>query len=124
MAMKTPKINTAKPVVPMIYAYSTPEIARHNGWTKIGYTEQDVAERINQQTHTSDIKWNLEWKGNATFEDGTGDVFTDKAFHAYLRNCGVEQEPGKNNEWFRISGPESKQRFHTFRETRGLGVEE
>lgn len=25
-------------IVPKIYAYTTPEIARHNGWTKIGYT--------------------------------------------------------------------------------------
>ena len=33
-------LRTARQVVPMIYAYTTPEIARHNGWTKIGYTEQ------------------------------------------------------------------------------------
>ena len=35
-------LRTARQVVPMIYAYTTPEIARHNGWTKIGYTEQSV----------------------------------------------------------------------------------
>ena len=29
-------INTAQKVIPMIYAYSTPEIARHDGWVKIG----------------------------------------------------------------------------------------
>ena len=28
-------LRTARQVVPMIYAYTTPEIARHNGWTKI-----------------------------------------------------------------------------------------
>ena len=39
------KINTAKKVTPKIYAYTTPEIARHDGWTKIGYTEQDVANK-------------------------------------------------------------------------------
>ena len=44
--MRKPDINTAKSVTPMIYAYTTPEIARHNGWTKIGYTEQDVETRI------------------------------------------------------------------------------
>ena len=48
------KLNTAKQAFPMIYAYSTPQIADHNGWTKIGYTEeQDVETRIKQQTHTS-----------------------------------------------------------------------
>ena len=47
--MQRPNIKTAKNVTPMIYAYTTPEIARHDGWTKIGYTEQDVETRIKQQ---------------------------------------------------------------------------
>ncbi len=118
--MVKPSIQTTKQVVPMIYGYSTPEVMRHNGWTKIGYTEQEVETRIKQQTHTADVKWNLEWKGNATFDDGSGEIFTDKDFHAYLRKSGVEQETGKNNEWFHISGPDSKQMFHDFREDHGI----
>ena len=118
--MVKPSIQTTKQVVPMIYGYSTPEVERHNGWTKIGYTEQDVETRIKQQTHTADVKWNLEWKGNATFDDGSGETFTDKDFHAYLRKSGVEQEVGKNNEWFHISGPDSKQMFRNFREDHGI----
>lgn len=118
--MVKPSIQTTKQVVPMIYGYSTPEVMRHNGWTKIGYTEQEVETRIKQQTHTADVKWNLEWKGNATFDDGSGEIFTDKDFHAYLRKSGVEQEMGKNNEWFHISGPDSKQMFHDFREEHGI----
>ena len=39
--MDKPNIQTTKQVVPMLYGYSTPEVVRHNGWTKIGYTEQD-----------------------------------------------------------------------------------
>lgn len=113
-------IQTTKQVVPMIYGYSTPEVMRHNGWTKIGYTEQEVETRIKQQTHTADVKWNLEWKGNATFDDESGEIFTDKDFHAYLRKSGVEQETGKNNEWFHISGPDSKQMFRDFREDHGI----
>ena len=109
--MQKPNINTAKNVTPMIYAYTTPEIARHNGWTKIGYTEQDVETRIKQQTHTADVKWNLEWKGNALFDDGSGERFTDKDFHAYLRKSGVEQEAGKNNEWFHVTGENRKMRW-------------
>ena len=80
--MKTPKIKSATPVVPMIYAYTTPEVVRHNGWTKIGYTEQDVTERIKQQTHTADIEFHEEWRGRAVFEDGSEERFTDKDFHA------------------------------------------
>ena len=47
-------LRTARQVVPMIYAYTTPEIARHNGWTKIGYTEQSVDKRLKQQTHPAE----------------------------------------------------------------------
>ena len=118
--MKTPQIQTAKRVVPMIYAYTTPEIQRHFGWTKIGYTEQDVETRIKQQTHTADIEYHLEWKGTAMFDDGSGDLFTDKDFHAYLRKQLVEQETGKNNEWFHINGSESKMRFYDFKADRGI----
>lgn len=118
--MITPNIQSTKLVVPMIYAYSTPEVARHNGWTKIGYTEQDVDTRIAQQTHTADIITKLEWKGNAIFEDGSGDRFTDKDFHAYLRKSGVEQEPGKNNEWFHVDGPTSRGMFYDFKADRGI----
>lgn len=117
--MSRPTINTVKSVVPMIYAYTTPEIARHNGWTKIGYTEQDVEKRIRQQTHTADVKWHLEWKGNAIFDDGSGERFTDRDFHAYLKNSGVKQEAGVNNEWFNITGADAENRFNKFRKNRG-----
>ena len=40
-------VNTSHPALPQIYAYTTPEIARHNGWTKIGYTEQNVDTSLN-----------------------------------------------------------------------------
>lgn len=117
------QIQTTRPVIPQIYAYTTPEIVRHDGWTKIGYTEQDVNSRIRQQTHTADILWKLEWHGNALYE-GTDERFTDKEFHSYLRKQGVEQERGKNNEWFHISGWESKQKFYEFRENRGTGLDD
>lgn len=118
--MQKPNINTSKNVTPMIYAYTTPEIARHDGWTKIGYTEQDVETRIKQQTHTADVKWNLEWKGNALFDDGSAERFTDKDFHAYLRKSGIEQESGKNNEWFHITGQDSRIKFYDFRANHGI----
>lgn len=118
--MQKPMINTAKAVIPMIYAYTTPEIARHQGWTKIGYTEQDVQTRINQQTHTADVRWELAWLGNALFDDGSGERFIDKDFHAYLRKSGVEQEAGKNNEWFHIGSEASRQMFNDFRANHGV----
>lgn len=112
------KIKTAKRVVPMIYAYTTPEISRHNGWTKIGYTEQAVEKRLKQQAHTIDVVYHEEWKGNAVYDDGSGEIFSDKDFHAYLRKLGIENN--RENEWFHIDGAESQKRFFEFRSNRGI----
>lgn len=113
------KLNTAKQAYPMIYAYSTPQIADHEGWTKIGYTEdQDVETRIKQQTHTSDTEARLEWKGTAIFDDGSFDRFTDHDFHAYLRKSGVENK--KKTEWFHIDGPAGRSKFYGFKADRGI----
>lgn len=112
-------IKTTKETIPTIYSYSTPEIARHNGWTKIGYTEQDTDKRIGQQTHTADVEYKLEWSGNAVFE-GTNETFTDKDFHAYLRKNDIEEMEGKDNEWFHIDGRGGKMMFYDFRENRGI----
>ena len=114
-----PKIKTTERIIPMCYAYSTPEIARHNGWVKIGYTDkQDVTERIRQQTHTSDTLAVEEWRGNAIFEDGSGEVFHDSDFHRFLQKQGVERTPG--TEWFHLNGEESLLRFNQFRQNRGF----
>lgn len=111
-------INTTARVVPMLYAYTTPNDSSHNGWTKIGYTErQSVEDRIKQQTHTSDTAWQLEWKKTAVYDDGTGDTFTDHDFHAYLVKNSVERKP--DTEWFRISGEQSKSMLIDFKENRG-----
>lgn len=113
----TGKVKSTRPALPQIYAYTTPEIRRHDGWTKIGYTEQDVNVRIAQQTHTADVIAKLEWHGNATYED-TGEVFHDTDFHTYLRNLGINDQPG--TEWFEINPPNAKGRFHEFRENHGI----
>lgn len=85
MQANIPKINTFDKVVPMIYAYNTPGVTYHDGWTKIGYTEkQSVEDRIRQQTHTAGIQWELAWQDNAMYKDGSGEYFIDHDFHSYL----------------------------------------
>ncbi len=127
--MKKPNIKTSKPIVPMIYAYTTPGVSYHDGYIKIGYTEQDVDERIRQQTHTAGIKAQKEWTGTAVFDDGSGETFKDHDFHAYLRQNDIEQpmdkgneyfSPEDRNEWFYITPAESKSMFHDFRQNRGI----
>ena len=116
--MRTPKIQTSHVVLPKIYAYTTPGVSYHDGWVKIGYTEQDsVEDRIKQQCHTANIAWILEWQGNAVYE-GTNETFLDKAFHSYLNKLGYAQEP--YTEWFQIGTDESKYKFYEFRENRGV----
>lgn len=117
--MQRININTTQKIIPMLYGYTTPQIRSHDGWTKIGYTEkQTVEDRIKQQTHTSDVEWNLEWKKAAVYDDGSGDTFTDHEFHAYLQKNAVERKP--DTEWFHISGTESKNMLIDFKETRGV----
>ena len=116
--MKQITVQTTKNVVPMIYAYTTPEISRHDGWTKIGYTEQSVDKRLAQQTHTADVLFHEEWKGTAMFDDGSGEHFTDKAFHAYLAKLGIPRNQG--TEWFKVTGPTSQHHFFDFRANRGV----
>ena len=111
-------IQTSKKVVPIIYCYTTPEIARHNGWVKIGYSEQDAEKRIGQQTHTADVEYHIEWSKNATFDDGSGELFRDSDFHSYLVKCGVKRQKG--TEWFQISPSEAKSKLDEFRENRGI----
>ena len=112
--MEAAKIQSFSRVVPMIYAYNTPGVSYHDGWTKIGYTEkQTVTQRIKQQTHTAGIQYQLAWQDNAIFKDGSGEYFTDHDFHAYLESAvGLERERG--TEWFHVDGPASHQHFSDF----------
>lgn len=112
--MEAAKIQSFSRVVPMIYAYNTPGVSYHEGWTKIGYTEkQTVTQRIKQQTHTAGIQYRLAWQDNAIFKDGSGEYFTDHDFHSFLESqMGVERTPG--TEWFHVDGPTSHQHFDAF----------
>ena len=118
------KIQSFSRVVPMIYAYNTPGVTYHEGWTKIGYTEkQTVSQRIKQQTHTAGIQFQLAWQDNAMFKDGSGEYFTDHDFHAYLEaTAGLERERG--TEWFHVDGPTSQGHFNTFAQRKLPGSEE
>ena len=112
--MMEAKIQSFSRVVPMIYAYNTPGVTYHEGWTKIGYTEkQTVSQRIKQQTHTAGIQYQLAWQDNAIFKDGSGEYFTDHDFHSFLESqMGVERTPG--TEWFQVDGPTSHRHFDAF----------
>ncbi len=110
--MDATRIQSFNSFVRMLYAYSTPEIARHNGWLKIGDTEQGVDKRIKQQTHTADVRFELEWKDIAMFRDDCT-YFRDYDFHEYLTEYkGIERND--HTEWFHIDGIALRQYFEEF----------
>ena len=112
-------VRTREAVIPMIYAYTTPNDHSHDGWTKIGYTEkQTVEDRIQQQTHTSDTATKLEWKGLAVYDDGSGEVFSDHDFRGYLYKLGYEKKP--QTEFVKISPKEAQSKFYEFKQNRGV----
>ena len=63
----------------------------------------------------SDVKAEILWKGNARYQDGSDETFTDHDFHDYLTNKRhVERKP--KTEWFHIDGDTSHQYFYKFTE--------
>ena len=110
-------VKTTREVIPQCYAYTTPCISYHEGWTKIGFTERDVETRIREQTQTAGIKYDLKWHKNALYE-GSYETFTDKDFHGYLNKLGVKRQTG--TEWFEIDPNLAKNYFNDFRENKGI----
>ena len=112
------KIQSFIKVEPMIYAYNTPGVDYHIGWIKIGYTDKQTPEqRIEQQTHTADIRYKLLWKNFARYTDGSGESFKDTEFHTFLEvNKSIERKKsnGKKKEWFKIDADTSLKYFVEF----------
>jgi type II restriction enzyme len=110
-------IDTATKVVPQCYAYTTPGIPSHDGWTKIGFTERDVETRINEQTHTAGIPHKTWWHLRAAYMTEPFGTFTDKEFHSYLKKLGINRQQG--TEWFQIDPKNAKEDFVDFTQNHG-----
>lgn len=112
------KINSTTKVVPQCYAYTTPDVPKHDGWTKIGFTERDVETRIKEQTHTVGIEHKICWHLRAAYMTEPFGTFTDKDFHAYLKKLGVSREQG--TEWFQIEPNAARGDFIDFTQNHGI----
>lgn len=99
--MPSPEISTFREITPLIYSWRTPDISKYDGWEKIGYTEQESADaRIAQQASQLSVEKQKVWSRRALFTSEAGGRFTDKHFHAYLNQQGVERETRpKRTEW-------------------------
>ncbi len=112
------KIQTVSKVIPQCYAYTTPGVPAHDGWTKIGYTERDVETRIKEQTHTVGVEHITHWALRAAYMTEPYGTFTDKDFHAYLKRLGISREAG--TEWFFIDPDTAKGNFIDFTQNHGV----
>lgn len=116
--MASPKINTFREIVPYVYSWTTPDIPKYDGWEKIGYTEQESPDaRIAQQASQLSVEKRKVWAKRAIYTSEAGGRFTDKDFHAYLKQQGVRRETTpKRTEWFHFSpAPQtSLQYFYEF----------
>ena len=111
------QIKTASKVVPQCYAYTTPGVPAHDGWTKIGFTERDVETRIKEQTHTVGVAHKTWWHMRAAYMTEPYGTFTDKDFHAYLKKLGISRKAG--TEWFRIEPNTARGNFIDFTQNHG-----
>ncbi|RYP88658.1 restriction endonuclease subunit R [Nocardioides guangzhouensis] len=108
--MTSPKISTYREVIPYIYSWRTPDVPKYDGWEKIGYTEQDSADkRITQQASQLNITKIKVWAYRAAFITEDGGPFRDSDFHAFLKQQGIQREFDSNatphrTEWHKFAG--------------------
>ena len=76
-------------VCPTIYGYILPSVPSHNGYIKIGYTDNENADDcIRGQLHRAGLacEYKTLFTVSAMRDDGT--CFTDKDIHAVLKKNG------------------------------------
>lgn len=88
-------------ITPTIYAYELVDVASHEGYLKVGYTERDVDTRVAEQMHTSAVPYKIVLRVSAMRPDGS--CFTDHDVHAVLKKKGYMQlnAADDRNEWFK-----------------------
>lgn len=90
-------------VTPTIYAYRLVGVESHKGFLKVGYTDRSAKERIDEQLHTSKVKYEVVLVESAMSNDGS--CFTDKDVHRILERNGLRRlNPlDRTDEWFKCS---------------------
>ena len=97
-------LHTRPKVVPTIYGYILPDVADHDGYIKVGYTERaNVETRIREQLHTASLNFKILFKDSAMRLDGT--CFTDKDVHKVLirKGCAQLRAEEDKNEWYKCN---------------------
>lgn len=94
--MSNNKYFPSRPEVhPTIYAYRLIDVKDKQWLLKVGYTTKDARSRIDEQTKTARLKYEIVFEESAVREDGS--TFMDHEVHTYLKRKNKQQIEG---EWF------------------------
>ena len=90
-------------VTPTIYVYKLIGVTTHEGYLKIGYTDRTAKVRIDEQTRTANLKYEILYTDSAMKSDGS--CFTDKDVHNLLERRGFMRlnPEDKTCEWFKCN---------------------
>lgn len=90
-------------VTPTIYVYKLIGVTTHEGYLKIGYTDRTAKVRIDEQTRTANLKYEILYTDSAMKSDGS--CFTDKDVHNLLERHGFMRlnPEDKTCEWFKCN---------------------
>ncbi|MDR2757178.1 MAG: GIY-YIG nuclease family protein, partial [Planctomycetaceae bacterium] len=98
-----------------LYAFTTPEIPKHDGYLKIGETHGDIEERVSQEGHELNIKRKIVWQDSVITER----THLDKMLHRYLVREGfiIQQfdETGQNTEWIKCTVADVEKAFNVIK---------
>jgi len=85
-----------------VYGYTLPDQPTHQGCVKVGETQNEVKDRILQQTATAGLTTKLLFQRNAVRSDGK--LFHDRDLHTYYRQQGIPRAILNNraSEWFKF----------------------
>ena len=85
-----------------LYAFTTPDIAKHAGYLKIGETHGNVEERVKQQGHELNVENAIVWT-DAVITERIG---IDKTIHRYLKEQSFHVQQfgtGRDTEWVKCT---------------------
>ncbi|MDR2344555.1 MAG: GIY-YIG nuclease family protein, partial [Planctomycetaceae bacterium] len=99
-----------------LYAFTTPEIAKHSGYLKIGETNGNVEKRVEQECHELNVRKEIVWRDAVITERS----HIDKMIHRYLVEQGFQiqqfDKTGKDTEWIQCNVDDVKKAFAAVKE--------
>ncbi|MDR0704827.1 MAG: GIY-YIG nuclease family protein, partial [Planctomycetaceae bacterium] len=94
-----------------LYAFTTSEISKHNGYLKIGETNGDIDKRVEQECHELNVQKEIVWRDAVITERS----HIDKMIHRYLVNQGFPIQQfdvtSKDTEWIKCTVTDIEKAF-------------